>query len=82
MMEDQKKVVLSEDEVGRYPADVQEALRQGLPLNIIYRNLSTQYSRVKAPDKNLLAEYVMRAKGPERSMRQFAEEIGVNSSTL
>ena len=57
MMEDQKKVVLSEDEVGRYPADVQEALRQGLPLNIIYRNLSTQYSRVKAPDKNLLAEY-------------------------
>ena len=81
-MEDQKKEVLSEDEVGRYSADVQEALRQGLPLNIIYRNLSTQYSRVKAPDKSLLAEYVMRAKGPERSMRQFAEEIGVNASTL
>lgn len=81
-MENQKRVTLSEEEINRYPAEVQEALRQGLPLNIIYRNLSTQYTRVKAPDKNLLAEYVMRAKGPERSMRQFAEEIGVNASTL
>ena len=81
-MENQKRVTLSEEEINRYPTEVQEALRQGLPLNIIYRNLSTQYTRVKAPDKKLLAEYVMRAKGPERSMRQFAEEIGVNASTL
>lgn len=81
-MDNQKKVVLSEEEISRYPDDVQEALRQGLPLNIIYRNLATQYSRIKPPDKDLLAEYVVRAKGPERSMRQFAEEIGVNASTL
>ena len=81
-MDDQKKVALSEEEISRYPDDVQEALRQGLPLNIIYRNLATQYSRIKPPDKDLLAEYVVRAKGPERSMRQFAEEIGVNASTL
>lgn len=81
-MDDQKKVALSEEEISRYPDDVQEALRQGLPLSIIYRNLATQYSRIKPPDKDLLAEYVVRAKGPERSMRQFAEEIGVNASTL
>ena len=81
-MDDQKKVALSEEEISRYPENVQEALRQGLPLNIIYRNLATQYSRIKPPDKDMLAEYVVRAKGPERSMRQFAEEIGVNASTL
>lgn len=81
-MDDQKKVALSEEEISQYPENVQEALRQGLPLNIIYRNLATQYSRIKPPDKDLLAEYVVRAKGPERSMRQFAEEIGVNASTL
>lgn len=81
-MDDQKKVALSEEEISRYPENVQEALRQGLPLNIIYRNLATQYSRIKPPDKDLLAEYVVRAKGPERSMRQFAEEVGVNASTL
>ena len=81
-MDDQKKVALSEEEISRHPENVQEALRQGLPLNIIYRNLATQYSRIKPPDKDLLAEYVVRAKGPERSMRQFAEEIGVNASTL
>ena len=49
-MENQKRVTLSEEEINRYPAEVQEALRQGLPLNIIYRHLSTQYTRVKAPD--------------------------------
>ena len=57
MMEDQKKEVLSEDEVGRYSADVQEALRQGLPLNIIYRNLSTQYSRVNHKQENGWGEF-------------------------
>ena len=49
-MDDQKKVALSEEEISRYPENVQEALRQGLPLNIIYRNLATQYSRIKPPD--------------------------------
>lgn len=81
-MENQKKVELSEEEISRFPSNIQEALRQGLPLNMIYRNLTTQYIRTKVPDKNLLAEYVVRAKGPERSLRQFAEEVGVNASTL
>lgn len=81
-MDEQKKAALSEEEISQYPENVQEALRQGLPLNIVYRTMATRYTRIKPPDKDLLAEYVVRAKGPERSMRQFAEEIGVNASTL
>lgn len=71
-----------EADISRYPENVQEALRQGLSLRAAYRNLLTQYSRVTTPKKELLAEYVVRAKGPERSLRQFAEELGVNVSTL
>lgn len=81
-MDDQENMALSEDEINGYPENVQEGLRQGVPLNIIYRDLATQYSRIKPPNKDLLAEYVVRAKGPARSMRQFAEKIGVNASTL
>lgn len=76
------KAVEKEAGISRYPENVQEALRQGLPLRAAYRNLLTQYSRVTTPKKDLLAEYVVRAKGPERSLRQFAEELGVNVSTL
>lgn len=42
----------------------------------------TKYIRVRDPDKETLAELVIRAKGPKRSMRQFATELGVNPSTL
>ena len=40
------------------------------------------YVRVKSPDKDKLAELVIRAKGPKRSMRQFAIDCGMNPSTL
>lgn len=40
------------------------------------------YVRIKSPDKDALAELVIRAKGPSRSLRQFADELGVNVSTL
>ena len=41
-----------------------------------------KYHRVTAPDKELLSELVVRAKGARRSMRQFATECNVNPSTL
>lgn len=40
------------------------------------------YIRIRPPDKNKLAELLVRAKGANRSMRQFALECGVNPSTL
>lgn len=40
------------------------------------------YVRVKSPDKDKLAELVIRAKGPKRSMRQFAIDCGMNPSTM
>lgn len=44
--------------------------------------ISTRYSRVSEPDKDLLSELVVKAKGPGRTMKQFAEEIGTTPSTL
>ena len=41
-----------------------------------------KYHRVTAPDKEALAELVVRAKGAKRSMRQFAAECSVNPSTF
>ena len=41
-----------------------------------------KYRRVTSPDKELLAELVIRAKGARRSMRQFASDCNVNPSTL
>lgn len=41
-----------------------------------------KYRRVSSPDKELLAELVIRAKGARRSMRQFATECNVNPSTM
>ena len=46
------------------------------------RDLLTRYTRTKSPDKEALAELVIKAKGPRRSMRQFADDLGVNVSTL
>lgn len=40
------------------------------------------YVRVRPPDKDKLAELVIRAKGARRSMRQFAIECGINPSTM
>ncbi len=55
--------------------------RQGIRLAMYYKALQ-EYMRVRDPDKETLAELVIRAKGPKRSMRQFAADIGVNPSTL
>ena len=41
-----------------------------------------KYHRVTAPDKEVLSELVVRAKGAKRSMRQFATDCKVNPSTL
>ncbi len=40
------------------------------------------YIHIGTSDKDALADLVMKAKGPKRSMRRFAEDIGVNPSTL
>ena len=48
------------------------------------RDLSilSEYVRISTPDKDRLAELVVRAKGPELSMSQFAKKCEVNPSTL
>lgn len=48
----------------------------------MYHDALSEYIRVRDPDKESLAELVIRAKGPKRSMRQFAADLGVNASTL
>lgn len=40
------------------------------------------YVQVRTPDKNALADLVMRAKGPDRTMAQFAEACDISASTL
>ena len=47
-----------------------------------YHALLSQYIRVRKPDKEMLSKLVIRAKGPMRSMRQFATDLNVNPSTL
>lgn len=41
-----------------------------------------RYISIKAPDKEALSALLMKAKGPHRSLRGFAENIGINVSTL
>lgn len=40
------------------------------------------YKQIRTPDYSLLANLVIRAKGPERTMAQFAEVTGIGASTL
>ena len=40
------------------------------------------YTRIHDVDKERLSNLVLRAKGENRSMRQFAEQIGTTPSTL
>lgn len=51
---------------------------------LMKRDLSilSEYVRISTPDKDKLAELVVRAKGPELSMSQFAKKCEVNPSTL
>ena len=44
--------------------------------------MGTGYTRGKPVDKERLAQYLEAAKGPGRTMKQFAEECNVNPSTL
>ena len=60
-------------------AVAEEGLRRRL---MTYMEKLSQYVRIHDPDKDKLSELVVKAKGPKRSMRKFAEEIGVNPSTL
>lgn len=41
-----------------------------------------EYVQARTPDKMRLANFIMRAKGPERTMAQFAEICGVSASSL
>lgn len=41
-----------------------------------------EYVQVRTPDKAALANCVIRAKGPERTMAQFADDCQVSASTL
>lgn len=41
-----------------------------------------KFVRVRDVDKEALSDLIIRAKGPRRSMRQFAQELEVNPSTL
>lgn len=50
---------------------------------MIERNdMEREYVEALVPDKMKLAMYVNKAKGPERTMAQFAEACGVSASTL
>lgn len=40
------------------------------------------YKQIRTPDYSLLANLVSEAKGPERTMAQFAEVTGISASTL
>jgi transcriptional regulator with XRE-family HTH domain len=41
-----------------------------------------EFQQLRAPDMVALANYVNKAKGPERPMAQFAEDTGIGASTL
>ena len=74
MSDDNKKYVVEIADA----ADA-ESLRRRL---MAYMEKLSQYVRIHDPDKDRLSELVIKAKGPKRSMRKFAEDIGVNPSTL
>ena len=60
-------------------AEAEEGFRRRL---MAYMEKLSQYVRTRDPDSGKLSELVVKAKGPKRSMRKFAEDIGVSPSTL
>ena len=48
----------------------------------VERNKNKEYIQARTPDKMRLAQYVNRAKGPNRTMAEFADSCGVSASTL
>lgn len=57
-------------------------VKGGSKLMKIDLSILSEYVRISTPDKDRLAELVVRAKGPELSMSQFAKKCEVNPSTL
>lgn len=51
-------------------------------MNIVTVSDIKEYVQVRTPDKAALANCVIRAKGPERTMAQFADDCQVSASTL
>ena len=45
-------------------------------------NKGAEYVQIASPDKERLAELLIKAKGPNRTMAQFSEATGINTSTL
>lgn len=60
-------------------AEAEERLRRRL---MAYMEKLSEYVRTRDPDSAKLSDLVVKAKGPKRSMRKFAEDIGVSPSTL
>lgn len=56
--------------------------RQTLERLKAYMERMEKFIRVRDVDKEALSDLIVRAKGPRRSMRQFAQDLGVNPSTL
>ena len=47
-----------------------------------YAEKLREYRKIREPDKEKIGELVKKARGPSRSLRQFADEIDVNPSTV
>lgn len=65
--------------IGEGAEEKGKALEQKL---LYYYDLLEMYVRTSQPDKDLLSDLVTRAKGPSRTMKKFAEDIGTTPSTL
>lgn len=66
-------------EVGSNPT---EAMSGALLRLSRYLEIINKYHVVKEADLESLADMITRAKGPYRSMRQFAEDVGVSPATM
>lgn len=73
---------MNEDNMIVEVVNMDESQRRMQERLVIYMELLQKFVRVRDVDREKLADMVVKAKGPRRSMRQFAEEIGVSPSTL
>lgn len=63
-------------------ASKDEAQSRMLERLMAYMEALDRYIRVRDVDKEILSDLIVKAKGPRRSVSQFAKEIGVSPSTL
>lgn len=73
---------MSEEKIIIDVVNMDESQRRMQERLMTYMEILQKFVRVRDVDREALADLVVRAKGPRRSMRQFAEEIGVSPSTL